>query len=370
MPPTARKAHNKSRAGCEKCKSKKIKCDEKQPCSYCVKRRLPCSLQPEPKTAPTALVFRQPDPPSFTFADFGLFQHFVKSTAGSHSDDDASRIVWSETVPDLAVRYPYLMHELLAVAAIHRGHTHPEEVGLQKIAAEHQSRAIPLFRQALAGGTGEDAIPLFACSCLIIPYYFAAARDATALLCNEEANGPPEWLMLIEGCAAITIKNSPAIMGSPLRALLGEVLNPGLEDLTDSFADRELVGLKHKLPLAPEHRAEYATVLDRLRVSYTLSDQATGLLARKNAALRFPPSMGRLCKDHLAAKEPAALIIIAFWCVLLYRVEDRWWLRGRMRPLLVKIVELLPSEYHHLISWPLEQLDITPPSPQVIGDSE
>ncbi|KAI1630666.1 hypothetical protein F4809DRAFT_251928 [Biscogniauxia mediterranea] len=375
MPPTARRAHNKSRAGCTRCKSKKIKCDEKQPCTYCVKRRLPCSLQPEPKPkrAATGLVIRQPDAPPFCFADFGLFRHFTKELATAHADDDPSRMVWSEVVPDMATRHPFLMHELLAVAAIHRALAYPEEeeeegpeLQQQKIAAEHQSRAIPLFRRALAAAGADDALPLplFACSCLIIPYHFAAARDAMALLRSAETGGPPEWLMLVEGCAAVTVRNGPAIMASPLRALLGELRSPPrLEDLPGlSAADGRLVELKRRLsPLAKEEEEEkaYAAALDGLRVSFALSDQATSVLARKNAALRFPPCMGRRCKEDLAAGEPAALIVVAFWCVLLHRVEERWWLRGKIRPLLAQIRDLLPPEHHGLIAWPLEQLGLS-----------
>ncbi|KAI1486732.1 hypothetical protein F5X96DRAFT_673373 [Biscogniauxia mediterranea] len=390
MPPTARRAHNKSRAGCTRCKSKKIKCDEKQPCTYCAKRRLPCSLQPEPepkpKKAATRLVIRQPDAPPFCFADFGLFRHFTKELATAHADDDPSRLVWSEVVPDLATRHPFLMHELLAVAAIHRALAYPEEEDPEqqhKLAAEHQSRAIPLFRRALAASAAgeQDALPLFACACLIIPYHFAAARDAMALLRSAETGGPPEWLMLVEGCAAVTLRNAPTLMDSPLRALLGELRGPPpLEDLPRmSAADGRLVELKRRLPLAEEegeegeekeegegkngengeHRRAYAVALDGLRVSFALSDQATSVLARKNAALRFPPFMGRRCKEDLAAREPAALIVVAFWCVLLHRVEERWWLRGKIRPLLAQIRDLLPPEHHGFIAWPLEQLGLS-----------
>ncbi|KAI5918912.1 hypothetical protein F4810DRAFT_715014 [Camillea tinctor] len=292
------------------------KCDEKQPCTYCVKRHLPCSLQPEPKKARTAarsLTIRPPDTPSsFCCTDFGLFRHFTKALAMAHADDGPSVMVWSETVPDLAIRHPFLMHELLAALT-----------AAQARRRAPIARALPLFRAALAAESNahQDALPLFACACLIVPYHFAAA-----LLRNADTARPPEWLVLIAGCAAVTLRHRTAILDSPLRLLLGELRSPALEDLPgmSPVADGLLVALKARLP----------------------------------AALRFPACMGARCKEDSAAGEPPALVVVGFWCVLLYRVEDRWWLRGRVRPLLVQIRELLPPEHHGLIAGPLEQLGV------------
>jgi hypothetical protein len=39
-----RKPHIKTRTGCENCKKRKVKCDQKSPCRGCVKRNQDCSL--------------------------------------------------------------------------------------------------------------------------------------------------------------------------------------------------------------------------------------------------------------------------------------------------------------------------------------
>ncbi|XXH00623.1 hypothetical protein Hte_006971 [Hypoxylon texense] len=371
---TPRRAHHKSRGGCAICKAKRVKCDEKRPCSYCTKRRLPCSLAPAPSTS-ASVSLPSPSPgtspstpevhatrpqneaPPFTSADFGLFRHFIHSTAPAHADDSASEIVWREAVTDLATRYPYLLHEVLAIAALHRRTVAPEQAAaLKRTAAEHQARAIPLFREALAASSTETALPLFACSCLFVPYHFAAAKDASSLLFNEETGSLAEWLGLIQGCAAVTMEHSATIMQSSLRALLGNLYTPRVEDLSGGPTDARLAELGSKLPVTPEYREAYAQVLVKLRVCYYLSDKADSPMDRKNAALRFPPIMGLKFTEDLALRSPAALIVMAFWCVLLHRVEDRWWLKGRVKPLLLQIWELIPSEYGDLVMWPMEQV--------------
>ncbi|KAI2784592.1 hypothetical protein F4815DRAFT_128438 [Daldinia loculata] len=367
MSSSSRRYHHKSRAGCTTCKAKKVKCDEKQPCSYCAKRQLPCSLVPaslpgssRPDSNTPEVVVRSYEEPSFTFTDFGLYQHFIKSTSIAQADDSASIAVWREFIPDLATRHPYLLHEILAVAALHLRSATPEHAKfLERVATEHQARAIPLFREALAASSAETALPLFACSCLFIPYHFAAAKDALSLLFNEETGSLAEWLVLIHGTAAVTVEHGPTIMKSPLRVLLGDLSTPKPEELSDGPTDARLLGLGEELPIAPEHKEAYAQVMYKLRLSFYLSDQADTALNRKNAALRFPPFMNQQrIGDDLAARNPAALIIMAFWCVLLHRVEDRWWLKERVNPLLIKIEELVPPEYRYLMTWPMEEVGI------------
>ncbi|KAI1405982.1 hypothetical protein F4819DRAFT_442408 [Hypoxylon fuscum] len=369
---TARRPHHKSRAGCTTCKSKKVKCDEQRPCSYCVKRQLPCSLAPtlspgtitgiqrSSRTPEAAALGRSyNEPPSFSFDDFGLYRHFTKFTAIAQADDSVSVMVWQEVVTDLATQYPYLLHEILAVAALHLRATVPEQAApLERAAAEHQARAIPLFREALAASSVETAPALFACSCLFIPYHFAAAKDASSLLFNEETGSLAEWLFLIQGCAAITMEYGATIMNSPLRPLLGDLDTPKVEDLSGGPTDAKLVKLGTVLPIAPENREAYVQTMVKLRVCFYLSDRAETQLDRKNAALRFPPLMDQHFRADLAARSPAALIVMAFWCVLLHRVEDRWWLTGRVKPLLLKIAELVPIECRYKMAWAMEEVGV------------
>ncbi|KAI1092481.1 hypothetical protein F5B19DRAFT_202475 [Rostrohypoxylon terebratum] len=375
MSSTARRAHHKSRGGCTACKSKKIKCDEEQPCSYCVKKQISCSLVP-PRSPPSIAAGSgsgsgrgsrtseiravQPfDEPFFSFNDFRLYQHFVVSTAIAQADDSASIAVWRDVVVDLATRHRYLLHEILAIAALHLRSIVSEQADyLERVAAEHQAKAIPLFRQALTSISAETALPLFACSCLFIPYHFAAAKNASSLLFNEEAGSLAEWLMLIQGCAAITVEQRAVLMRSPLRALLGNLYTPQVEELSSGSSDASLVDMESKLPVTPEYRGTYAMIVLKLRVSFYLSDKADSVVDRKNAALRFPPLLNQYFRADLAAKHPAALIVMAYWCVLLHRVEDRWWLRDRVKPLLVKIQELISAQYRILIEWPLEETGI------------
>ncbi|KAI0015333.1 hypothetical protein F4780DRAFT_89721 [Xylariomycetidae sp. FL0641] len=382
MPSTARRAHHKSRGGCTLCKRKKIKCDEKQPCSYCVKKRLPCSLQQlRPAKNPShgsGITISSQEQPSFAFSDFALFRHFVKSTAGAHADDGPTYLVWSETVPEMATKHQYLLHQVLALAALHLRWADPRQAeALTRVASQHQSQALPLFRSALSrahgGGAGAgaadadadaDILPLFACSCLIVPYHFAASAGdddgARSLVLNDRQRSPSEWLRLLEGTAFLTKQYGAAIARSPLRALLGSLPRVDPDGLEPSDAHARLQRLKTELPVAPGKLGDYATAIDLLCVAYALFDRATTEIDRKVAALRWSPHVKPALKEDLSAKHPAALIVAAFWYPLLHRIENRWWLKGKITPIVLAIEELLEPEYRHFLRWPLEQVGGTP----------
>jgi hypothetical protein len=268
-------------------------------------------------------------------------------------------LAWSDCVTDLATRHAYLLHNLLAVSALHLRSIHPEQAEtLEHVATEHQTQGIPLFREALAQDLDQTPLPLFACACLILPAHFAASREPLSLILNEKTQSPPEWLLLLDGTTIITAKHIHYIVETPLRPLLGPIVPTDLDDIDDSPADRELINLKHVIPVEPERRDAYGELIDLLRFVFTLSSRGPSMFDQKSAAFRFPPYLSRTAKDDLARKYPAALIIMAFWLVLLFRIEDRWWLRGKVRPIALKIQELLPTEHQHLIAWPLEQLGL------------
>ncbi|KAH9904743.1 hypothetical protein F4778DRAFT_43919 [Xylariomycetidae sp. FL2044] len=358
----SRRAHRKSRGGCTRCKSKKVKCDEQRPCTYCAKRDLACSLLSEAPTSSDHNPIASSRPreiPAFTLSDFELFHFFTKTTAIIHTDDEeGTRRIWQEVIPSMATQHQYLLHEILAVTAMHLSLERPDDAKeLRHIGAMHQSRAIPLFSEALKNLSEESALPLYSCACLVVPYFFVAATEPYSLFVDEDKSAPPQWFSLLEGCAMIHMRYPQTLFESPLRPLLGDMFIPTLDCLPDFPTDRRLLDMREALPYdSAEQRAAYIDVVDKLRISFAKSDSATTLVDTRTAALSFPPHVGPSFTQDLTNRRPAALVVVAFWCVLLSRFEEAWWLRGRVKPLLLKVEELLPLEHRSLIEWPKEQL--------------
>ncbi|KFY62677.1 hypothetical protein V497_02282, partial [Pseudogymnoascus sp. VKM F-4516 (FW-969)] len=65
MPP--RRSHKKSRAGCQRCKLRKVKCDEAHPiCGNCTKHGVPCDFDDPTALSPPSSLIRYTTPSSST----------------------------------------------------------------------------------------------------------------------------------------------------------------------------------------------------------------------------------------------------------------------------------------------------------------
>ena len=203
-----RKAHTKSRAGCEACKRRRIKCDEAKPdCGYCTGRGVACAYPaaPAPRAArsepppaqrapPTAVIRREEtqalisQAPSarpsavtaiqahlkaqerallerkttraggggaaaapFTEHDLELMAHFQYMTLFTlGGENHMMGGPFERELPRHAMDHPFLLHAVLAVAAAHRRTL--EDWALRPTASEVQrhQRALYTFGRRMA----------------------------------------------------------------------------------------------------------------------------------------------------------------------------------------------------------------------------
>lgn len=212
----------------------------------------------------------EPEPPvppadHFTLIDLELFHHFVTETAVMTTEDSLSP--WFTEVPKMAVKHPYLMHELIAVAALHKAQTDKSRP-YARLATEHQAQALPLFREELAAHNAENASALFAFSALFTRYTFAFAPDTRTILFNEDPPGPPNWVFPIRGASALVKQHLDAISQGPMRSFLA--LHPTREQRTTYEAHFD--DLKAHLTVPPGDEDIYERALGELRICFAESE--------------------------------------------------------------------------------------------------
>ncbi|KAJ5679931.1 hypothetical protein N7462_008175 [Penicillium macrosclerotiorum] len=139
-----RRAHTKSRNGCDQCKRRRVKCDEKgPPCSNCISRELNCTyLRAPPRDAPsvrrsapvptrdlgTPRILAPLSPASTPSAvsgvrDLELMHKFATETFRSLCTAEPEFHVWQIVIPRLALQYDFLMNGILALASLHIANT-------------------------------------------------------------------------------------------------------------------------------------------------------------------------------------------------------------------------------------------------------
>lgn len=204
-----RLGYKKSRTGCQRCKSRRVKCNEAVPCSACVRHRLPCSLQdPDSQlgsqhaSLPSSTRSDRSDEsirshhgvsPSFSDGQSSHspapsetlcrhltdpvphFPRFLDDTQRGNSQDWASDIellhhytaVAYQTfsfcgqvrqtlqydVPREGLTHPFLLQQVLAFSGSHLAYLHPDRRHFYLVRASvHQDQAVTGFNITLANG--------------------------------------------------------------------------------------------------------------------------------------------------------------------------------------------------------------------------
>lgn len=55
---------------------------------------------------------------------------------------------------------------------------------------------------------------------------------------------------------------------------------------------------------------------------------------------------------------PAALILLAHYCILLARLDSHWYMSGYSKNLFSRIYNQLDQEWRQLLYWPLEEIGL------------
>ncbi|KAK3300988.1 uncharacterized protein B0H64DRAFT_382376 [Chaetomium fimeti] len=227
MPP--RRSHKKSRSGCRRCKSRKIKCDEVHPrCGNCVKHGVPCDFEhPEivaelqataatesPSTpastvnfgspisryasvipgasavatplcrAPSTQAVSQTTPPGHRLLELRLMHQYTAMTCKTFTfTAPVTEDIWKITVPNLAFTgSQHLADAILAVAALHLRSMVPNDKELIRASHAYMAASLAEYSAALTKGINHNnAESLFLTSTLI-----AFQSTATRVFMKDE----------------------------------------------------------------------------------------------------------------------------------------------------------------------------------------
>ncbi|GMG39483.1 unnamed protein product [Ambrosiozyma monospora] len=131
--------------------------------------------------------------------DLRLMHHYTTQvwptiTAAGISDSK----IWSEDIPMLAFKYPFLMHSVLAFSATHLSRT---ERGLDQCVTCHRADALRLLREAVLEMNPENTDALVASALILIMDSLANASLPTSS--SIKSLPPSAWIFHVKGAATI-----------------------------------------------------------------------------------------------------------------------------------------------------------------------
>lgn len=107
--------------------------------------------------------------------------------------------------------------------------------------------------------------------------------------------------------------------------------------------------------MLPDDRRTCALILAELKQIYesVLQGQGTCSVA---SILCFPKQDSGKFAQLIKRRVPQALVILAYYCVLLDILDTRWWIHGWSTRVLRDVLGTLDEQWRHWIEWPVQSI--------------
>lgn len=260
----------------------------------------------------------------------------------------------------LALKSPYLLHQLLAFSARHLAFLHPEgSASYLHQAVTLQTRAVSLFNAAWTDVDQSNCVEVLLFSSILGHHLLTdtlAKRDDGGLVAFIA-----HYIQCVEvhrGIYTVARTVWPLLMDSELEPVLS---------LTAEFTSRLPKGNQcqpiRELIDGSDGLGEEAKEACRLAINYlqvgfdaVLADEETNGVRHQmifSWTLLVPPEL----TDLFATKRPEVLILLAYYAVLLHYGRNMWQVGDSGAFILGIIVDYLGPEWDHWLKYPQEMVE-------------
>lgn len=348
MPP--KRPHKKSRYGCDKCRTRRVKCDEKLPrCANCSTRGEECrySRQPahqiNPSSADESSYSSPVDPPSTGSADVCI-QHTTSASALAPSPPDLVGIsdvalmhhwctrtchtftsheaeLFRDHVGQEALRHDYLLEALLATTLLHMASETDNPTtasSLVSVALQHQDRSVSGLRATLGHIVPSNCDSIFACSVLVM--VCSIVSPLLSNVCETGARFTAEAIMLladfIKGTASVVDLSRPWLEQGPLHKMFKSKCKHFFAATSKWFPAEELRHLRDTaISYDDQTHQVFDDAMQELERAFNGEQSTIKWVVRVNPRLI----------DELKGGNSLAIIIFMLWGVLLHGLDNTWW---------------------------------------------
>lgn len=334
----SRRAHTKSRRGCQGCKKGRVKCDETLPrCVRCTKKGVRCEYE-----APSTL------PKQLQVYELRLMHHYTISTFRSVATTNRGQL-YAVDVPRLCFRFEYALHALLSLSASHLAYLEKDDKRHRLAASNQRLLAMSGLRKAIAHGVtkgNSDAVLMTAI--FLAVQQFTVHYDATRA--TQEWSGISEgWFPLFQGLAEIV---------QTMWNWLDESIFSDIRKFNIDTLEYDAESVANLLQLCEEDKV-YIDSIIRLGKLYNFSSTLTADTDVLPYITAWPIMLSQEFVELLKKNDPRALIIIAHYFRLLDTLKTTcWYLDGFYESENNAIVKILPQPWRSVLeqSWAMNGL--------------
>ncbi|KAF2971880.1 hypothetical protein GQX73_g1705 [Xylaria multiplex] len=295
----------------------------------------------------------------FTHALFFKLAHLQPS---NEATDDG--LQWRVNVPQLGFHHPYVLKGVFSIAALHLARLRPNQRdALVEQAMMHHTAASSMALPLIPNASGDNFPPIFHFSMLTTVITFARPRAPDNFLLVSDGI-LPDWLLICRGIRSLLQSEGEAVLSLPcFDTLLYAGMRLSVQWEKENQEHEALKDLENNIRhhSQPHKIAELCDGILTLRRCFNLfSKSGFSDEERMRSALmwmvKVPDPFVELLKSH----DSEALCVLAFFCVLLKRLEHLWWIEGWAFHLIERIYTTLDDRYRLWIRWPLEETGWAP----------
>ncbi|CAK7236052.1 hypothetical protein SBRCBS47491_009504 [Sporothrix bragantina] len=300
--------------------------------------------------------------------DMELMHHYSTTAFKTMPRAESIGNVWQTEAPLAAFQDDYMLHLILAFSAFHLAHLRPSRQSYYSyIAAYHQDLGISRMRAGLSQLSAENCHSLFMAGGLLAVGTFAAlaihAGDKTDK--RPSVNDVVEVFVLLKGVGSVLHSWEPIIHCGKFSDMFKQTQpteppSPFWNEL------RTQLDLLHQ-PLEDLQRQQPAsldTLNMEIRKLYNLTKRSyeSSSDPELRVVMAWPIDMSDAFLTALKEQEPAALVMLGFYCVVVDRCAVRnWFMQTWSREVLRQIHVMIPAHYAELLRWPLAQMSAQTP---------
>ena len=313
-----------------------------------------------------------------------LLHNYSTSTCYTLANQPAMQSFMKLTVPRIGFRYNIILHLIMSISAMHLAH--PERQENERLryisqAEHHYSKALAQATAQLSQINEDNCHALYLFATLSSWHHLACGpRQGDFLLFHNGDGGHKvaEWLVYFRSLKPILEAQSDALRNGILAPIFQVGIQIYHETTSQTYENERIAELRKDVTMVANQRG--TAVEDADQADNTLSTLLTAVDSfSASFSVRYDPVTG-MKREHnfhgvglwlyylsdefillLQQRQPGALAIMAYFCVLLNDFRPIWMMEGWVDHLLSGIYRMMPEGCRGLLNWPIEEIGWMPP---------
>lgn len=302
--------------------------------------------------------------------DLDLLHHWTMFACHGFGDRLGDERSWQVDMPQIACKQPFLMRGILAMSALHMSRARPEERQKYLVrAVYHQNIALPSYRYVIDdfrnNMTEENCHAVIGFASLTSAYAFAEPHPfgGNRVAGVSSQTGVPEWLHLLRGARKILDVRKEWLVKGPMAFQVRSI--HGAIDLSYNPEDHRLLSLEALFDRQGTSDTLLETEIDTYRTTLRLLRETCAIpllpcltLGVKLAMFRWVEQVPQMYLELLSQFRPRALILLAYFCVLLKTgAKHYWYMEGAAERIISALQDMLSEEWIPWIAWPIQEIN-------------